>query len=195
LHEVEAQRVAEQTVTWVRSFPIRQLKDRGWLPEVKESPTLLSELLAFFSVANPEALDSVYVAEGYPTQFRRSTKVKGDHQSLLAWLRLGEHAARQLTLSHFDKVLFREVLHFAREIARDEHLKRFSELQIRCAQAGVALVFVKGFPKVSVSGVARWVTRQMPVIQLSNRFKTHDHFWFTFFYEAGHLLMHSKSKV
>jgi Zn-dependent peptidase ImmA (M78 family) len=54
---------------------------------------------------------------------------------------------------------------------------------------------VKGLPNVPVSGVARWVTRQMPVIQLSDRFKTHDHFWFTFFHEAAHLLLHSKSKV
>lgn len=33
------------------------------------------------------------------------------------------------------------------------------------------------------------------VIQLSLRHKTDDHLWFSFFHEAGHVLLHSKKET
>jgi HTH-type transcriptional regulator/antitoxin HigA len=38
----------------------------------------------------------------------------------------------------------------------------------------------------------RWLTPTKALIQLSDRYKADDHFWFSFFHEAAHLLMHSK---
>ena len=34
-----------------------------------------------------------------------------------------------------------------------------------------------------------------PLIQLSLRGKSDDHFWFSFFHEAGHILLHRKDEV
>lgn len=34
-----------------------------------------------------------------------------------------------------------------------------------------------------------------PFIQLTGRFKRNDVFWFTFFHEAGHILLHGKKDV
>ena len=33
---------------------------------------------------------------------------------------------------------------------------------------------------------------QTPLIMLSFKYKKNDHFWFTFFHEAGHIIKHSK---
>jgi Zn-dependent peptidase ImmA (M78 family) len=35
----------------------------------------------------------------------------------------------------------------------------------------------------------------LALIQLSLRYKWDDHFWFTFFHEAGHVLLHGKREV
>jgi Zn-dependent peptidase ImmA (M78 family) len=45
-----------------------------------------------------------------------------------------------------------------------------------------------------VSGATRWIANN-PLIQLTDRYKTNDHFWFTFFHEAGHVLLHGKKDL
>jgi HTH-type transcriptional regulator/antitoxin HigA len=42
---------------------------------------------------------------------------------------------------------------------------------------------------------ARWLTPTKALILLSDRYKSDDHFWFSFFHEAGHLLLHSKKET
>jgi len=61
-------------------------------------------------------------------------------------------------------------------------------------QAGVALVLVPAIPRAHVSGVARWLNASRPLIQLSLYDKSNDKFWFTFFHEAAHILLHANTK-
>jgi HTH-type transcriptional regulator/antitoxin HigA len=68
-------------------------------------------------------------------------------------------------------------------------------LEELCAQCGVAVVFVLELPKMGVSGATRWITKDKALIQLSLRYKTDDHLWFTFFHEAGHILKHGKKAL
>jgi HTH-type transcriptional regulator/antitoxin HigA len=46
-----------------------------------------------------------------------------------------------------------------------------------------------------LSGVARWLVPGKGIIQQTLRHKTNDHFWFTFFHEAAHLLLHSRKAL
>ena len=48
---------------------------------------------------------------------------------------------------------------------------------------------------LGVCGSTRWLTPSKALIQLSLRYKTNDQFWFTFFHEAGHVLLHGKRAV
>jgi len=61
--------------------------------------------------------------------------------------------------------------------------------------AGVCIAFVRELPGTSVWGATRWLTPTRPLIQLSLRYKTDDHLWFTFFHEAAHIILHSKRDV
>ncbi len=63
----------------------------------------------------------------------------------------------------------------------------------RCAAAGVAVAFVPELPNTGVSGATRRPGKDKALIQLSLRYKTDDHLWFTFFHEAGHILKHGKA--
>jgi hypothetical protein len=69
------------------------------------------------------------------------------------------------------------------------------KLKQLCANAGVAVVFVPELPGTHVSGATRWLTPRKALIQLSLRYKSDDHLWFTFFHEAGHILLHGKRRV
>jgi HTH-type transcriptional regulator / antitoxin HigA len=63
-----------------------------------------------------------------------------------------------------------------------------------CKQSGVAVVFTRSLPKAPISGATRWVGNN-PLIQLTDRYKTNDHFWFTFYHEAGHIILHGKKEI
>jgi len=64
-----------------------------------------------------------------------------------------------------------------------------------CADAGVALAFVGELPGTHLSGATRWVGKAKALIMLSLRHKSDDHFWFSFFHEAGHILFGGKKSV
>jgi hypothetical protein len=64
-----------------------------------------------------------------------------------------------------------------------------------CSEAGVALVFIPELPGIRLYGATRWLKPTKALIQLSFRGKSDDPFWFTFFHEAGHILLHGKKEV
>jgi Zn-dependent peptidase ImmA (M78 family) len=68
-------------------------------------------------------------------------------------------------------------------------------MQKICAQAGVAVVFVPELPGTHLYGATRWLGTKKALIQLSLRGKSDDQLWFTFFHEAGHILLHEKKDV
>jgi HTH-type transcriptional regulator/antitoxin HigA len=63
------------------------------------------------------------------------------------------------------------------------------------ARCGVAVVFVPELPKIRTWGTTYWLTPVKALIQLSLRYRSDDHLWFTFFHEAGHILLHGKRDV
>ena len=63
-----------------------------------------------------------------------------------------------------------------------------------CASHGVAVVFVPHLPKSYVNGAAYWLGGKA-VIQLSLRFRMNDIFWFSFFHELAHILLHGKKQT
>ena len=63
-----------------------------------------------------------------------------------------------------------------------------------CAAAGVAVVFTPEIKGAPVSGATQWLTPDKALLQLSLRFKSNDHFWLSFFHEAGHILKHGKKE-
>lgn len=54
---------------------------------------------------------------------------------------------------------------------------------------------VPEFPKLGVFGATRWLSQDKALIQLSLHYKRADQFWFSFFHEAGHILLHGKREI
>jgi Zn-dependent peptidase ImmA (M78 family) len=53
---------------------------------------------------------------------------------------------------------------------------------------------VPELPKIRACGATWWLNPYKPVIQLSLRYKSDDQLWFSFFHEAGHILLHGKKE-
>ncbi len=194
LYELQQKEALEQEKDWLAAFPVHEMKKDGWLPDTKEKHILVDSLLKFFCVASPEEWERIYVAKEVSVAFRISLAHTQSPHAMSAWLRMGEIQARTLEVADFDKKKFRETLAEIKELAFLMPQNFRQQLQQLCADCGVALVFTRNLPKAPISGATRWFHNR-PVIQLSGRFKTDDHFWFTFFHEAAHLLLHGKKDI
>ena len=194
LYEIEQQEALEEQREWAARFPLRDLKKMGFLPDIRSSAKLIEPLLKFFGIASPEEWKRIYVDEEVSVAFRVSLAHTQNPEALSAWLRIGELEAKKMELPSFDKKRFRASLETVKELAHEMPDGFEKQLKEICAEAGVALVYTENLPKAPISGATRW-HQNVPIIQLSGRYKTDDHFWFTFFHEAGHILLHGKKDI
>ncbi len=177
-----------RAVEWPKRFPIAEMVKLGWLKTVGDPVSQLQSLLRFFGIASPEQWEGAY-AEALCRKSKTSKP-----EPLSVWFRAGELVAQAITCAPFNADIFRTVLLRARVITREP--KHFKEPLVQaCAEAGVALAFVHDLRLSGISGATRWLTPSKALIQLSLRYKRHDQLWFTFFHEAGHILLHGKTRV
>lgn len=184
-----------QHTGWLRNFPIKELRARGILDARADQAIQVGQLLAFFQVADPRAYAKVWsgpVASG----FRRSEAYKVDAYSTAVWLRLGELGASQLDLAPYQQDKFVHLLPGLRELTLWEDSRAaLLELQQRCRRVGVAVVFVPGVKGSIACGAARWPRPNNPMIVMSGRGGFADIFWFSFFHEAAHVVLHAKRET
>jgi hypothetical protein len=127
--------------------------------------------------------------------FRKSATFEVNEKALAAWLRMGERKAERMPCAPYDEERFRSALIEARRLTRDVPSSFVSELVELCSAAGVAVVFVPELSGCRANGATRWVSPTRALLQLSLRYKTDDQLWFTFFHEAGHILLHKKRAI
>ena len=170
------------------------MRKLGWLPDTKEKHILVDRLLKFFSVASPEEWERIYIGKEISVAFRVSLAHTNSPHAISAWLRKGELQAKEIALAEFDKKKFKDSMAALKDLAFLMPEDFFQLLQNVCAQCGVAVVFTPNLPKAPISGATRWFHNK-PILQLSGRFRTNDHFWFTFFHEAAHIILHGKKDI
>lgn len=178
---------------WLYRFPISDLERRGIIKRDKDIAKCVAQLLDFFGVGSVASWQERY--ERMRVAFRRSPVFKSSFEAVVTWLRIGELQAVKVGCEPYDKSKFDVALNEIRRLsceAPDVFEPRMKEL---CASSGVALVFVGELQGTRLSGATRWLQSDKAMIELSLRYKTDDHLWFTFFHEAGHIKLHGKKEV
>lgn len=178
---------------WVKRVPFSEMAKLGWLPKRTSAKDKLVELLQFFGIASVDQWQEVWPKVS--VAYRQNKTHEVFPEAISAWLRQGEIEAEKLACAPFDKAKFRAALDSIRELTDADPSIFVPAMQQACAEAGVAVVFVPSIPKTGISGATRWINSNKAIIQLSLRYRTNDHFWFTFFHEAGHILLHGKKEL
>jgi HTH-type transcriptional regulator/antitoxin HigA len=178
---------------WLNRVPTKELINRGVIGAQPNPVSLLHAVLRFFGVGNAEQWRQLWMQPA--GEFRKSARFEAQPEAVATWLRLGELEAQTVVTKPYDKANFRAALDAIRVLTVDPPHKFQKRMVELAAAAGVAVVFVPEIRKCPVSGVARWLTSDKALIQLSLRYKTDDHFWFSFFHEAGHILNDPKKDV
>ena len=185
----------EKDAAWIERFPVRDLKRAGHLPNTRDRATLHHYLLRFFGVANKRAWDKVWVASEPLAAFRQSPTLAASWEATSAWVRAGVVEANRLKTKPFDRTGFLTFIQSVRSLTRQDP-EEFADPLVRESRSfGVVVLFVRPYEGVRASGATHWIAPSKAVIQLSNRYKTDDHFWFTFFHEAAHICLHGHKEV
>jgi HTH-type transcriptional regulator/antitoxin HigA len=188
------QKVVQEALAWVNKFPLAEMIKKGWLPP---SPTIeekTMEMLAFFGFANHTAWEDYYFHQQLKVAFRISLAQTNESYAISAWLRKGELQAAELEAKEYSEKKFKDALTELKSIMVNHPADFFNPLQLICLEAGVKVVHVPCLNNAPIYGSTRWLN-DTPFIQISDFHQHIDRFWFTFFHEAGHILLHGKKEV
>ena len=127
--------------------------------------------------------------------FRKSPTFESWPAATATWLRQGEIEAQRVDCAPWHPDSFHNCLKEIRRLTRIKEPQRFlPRLQTLSAAHGVAVAVVRPPAGCRASGATRFLSSERALLLLSFRYLSDDHFWFSFFHEAGHLLLHGGSK-
>lgn len=184
----------EEAVPWAKQFPLTDMINKGWLPQVSSIQEKTMELLAFFGFSNHKAWEEYYFKQQLKVAFRISLSQTQEPFAISAWLRKGELQAAELETNDYTEKKFKEILSALKSVMAKHPHGSLIQLQQICLEAGVKVVQTPCIKKASLSGSTRWLN-DTPLIQLTDHYPHNDSFWFTYFHQAGHILLHGKKDI
>jgi plasmid maintenance system antidote protein VapI len=187
----DIQRLYVADKQWLAGLPVGDMIRFGWLRPTPHPSHEVEACLRFFGVPSVPAWHKVYGKLEERFAFRTSPSLDSRPGAVAAWLRQGEIEGQRILCDPWNPDRFRAALSNFRSLTREKDPDRFlPKLQNACAACGVAVAIVRCPAGCRASGATRFLTKEKALLLLSVRFLTDDHFWFSFFHEAGHLLLH-----
>jgi hypothetical protein len=181
---VGADRLAERV-------PLRDMVRLGWVDRVPDSWKDRAELcLGYFGVSDVEEWNQRWGTRLSEARFRTSGAFPLEDAAVAAWLRQAEIVAARIEVAEWSPRHLRDALSDFRRLTKARPEQFVRRLQELCSAAGLAVVILKTPAGCALNGAAFVTPAGKRVIALSARDLADDRFWFTFFHELGHMLLH-----
>jgi Zn-dependent peptidase ImmA (M78 family) len=178
---------------WLSELPLKDMIKYGWIENAENQ---IKSCLEYFNVPDVWTWRRKYGEVTALTAFRKSATIKSQPAAISAWLRQGEIQSELHVNKPWNAKLFKETLIKIRTLTKKKSPKDFVPKIIEaCAECGVGVAIVKTPSGCTASGATQFLDNGNGLILLSFRYLSDDHFWFTFFHEAGHLLLHSDKSL
>lgn len=172
-----------------QKIPYSEMAGYNWVPETRKLEEKVSNLRKFFRVSN---LSLISETPAYNAAFRTAQADQASSLALAAWLEKGMSLANKIDTKSFSKEKLNEFVPRFRRMTNKEPGSFYSNLVSILADCGVAFVLLPYLEKTYAHGAVKWLSKDKVMMQLSLRYKYSDVFWFTFFHELGHILLHGK---
>lgn len=181
------------TEEWIKELPIKDMIKFGWLKPVQNTTEKFTACLKYFGVPNVAAWHDTYSNVLETTAFRTSPSFDSKSGAVAAWLRRGEIESALIECKSWSATNFCNALEDIRALTRKRDPNIFiPEVKNLCAECGVAVVIARAPTGCSASGATLFLSPNKALLLLSFRYLSDDQFWFSFFHEAGHLILHGK---
>jgi len=189
-------RLRQPGLEWLLELPLDDMSRLGWIADDAPPGFEVEMVLQYFAVPSIPVWRTRYATELKEAAFRTSPTFESSPGAVAAWLRQGERIADKTQCAPWDAAGFQNVLLELRALTRVRHPQRFiPRLQAAAARCGVAVVVLQAPSGCRASGAVRWVSDDKALVLLSARHLTDDHFWFTFYHECAHLLLHRDTRL
>ena len=181
---------------WLAHLPLSDMIRFRWLEPTPQPANELDACLRFFGVRSVRQWHEAYANIQKEIAFRTSPTYDSQPGAVAAWLRQGEIQSMADNCPPWDSAGFAASLPTLRTLTKVKDPKIFiPKLRSYCARNGVAVSVVRAPAGCRASGATRFLPSGRALLLLSFRYLTDDHFWFTFFHEAGHLLLHGQNEL
>lgn len=183
--------------SWLSSMPTSSMRKYGWVGKTTRArDKLTDEVLAFFGCGSIREWGQRYSSGVGAVAFRTSLSLASDGMATLVWLRAGERAAAGRETPDFDRTAFEALLPSLKKLSVYKRPSVFlPKLLEACRKVGVTVVTARTPDGCRASGASWFDAAGNPVILLSFRYLSEDHFWFTFFHEAAHIVLHGETHI
>lgn len=191
----QSQALAEREA-WVRQFPAREMASLGWIGNFRSTAQATEECLKLFGVSDVAAWKVRYAQANAVAAFRMSWSAATRPGAVTAWLRWAELIAERTPCEAWNPVAFEERLQNVRRLTwRKDPAAFLPTLRQLCAEVGVVVVVARTPSGCPASGATCFLSPKKAMMVLSFRYRSDDQFWFTFFHEAAHLLLHEPNAL
>ena len=183
-----------ESIAWAKLFPIKEMVDKGWIAVKDNWNEKTNELLSFFGIANPKSWQDYFLNHKLNLAFRISLNHTKNPYAISAWLRKGEIQVAQIETQPYSEEKLKSRLPLLKQLMKEQPGDFFQKIQALCLEAGVKVVFTPALRNAPINGATRWIGDR-PIVQMSCRYKKNDRFWFSFFHEIGHIILHGKKEI
>ncbi len=181
---------------WIREIPYQDMVKFDWIPRGASLKEKVENCLKFFDVQSVWAWREQYKGILQTAAFRTSMTFEAMPGAVATWLRKGEIEAASIDCKAWNKESFSAAMSEIRPLTRKKNPEQFIPLlRDICKEHGVAFVVARAPMGCRASGATRFLSPSKALLLLSFRYLSDDHFWFTFFHEAGHLILHSQKAL
>lgn len=178
---------------WLRKFPITDIKRFGWIEKNKSRSEDVINLLRFFECASLSEWESKFSTLSATAAFRTSRSNAPQFCALLTWFQAASHKAQYIWTAGWDPARLRSLIPYLRRLSLHKSPETFLPvLQEKCASSGLAVVVTPAPKNSHIYGLTTFLNSGNPLIALTFRYRSDDQFWFTFFHELAHLLLHTE---
>lgn len=182
-----------ETLAWLKSLPVKYMRDSGWISASNAKEDLLKACFKFFGVRDVAEWKRHFPDMLTLAAYRTSPTFVPEIGPVAAWLRHGEREAEKINCKAWNKAALVAAIPAMKALIKVKDPKIFlPKLRELCAEVGIALVIAKTPPGCPASGAAKLLREDKALILMSFRYLSDDHFWFSFFHEVGHLVLHAK---
>lgn len=177
-----------------RQYPYAELAKAGEVPATRSPRQRARSLRKFFGVSSLANVPDIQLYQpAFGVGKSRNAAIKPE--ALAAWIRVGEKRARRMRCSPFNAGRVREAITSIRAMTALRPEDFIVPLENELAGAGVVLSICPHFSGTSAQGAVFWLGQKKAVLMLATRYKWSDIFWFSFFHEIGHILLHGRQSV
>lgn len=181
---------------WLNELPLQEMIKFGWITPKANLRDKIDSSLEFFGVSDVASWRSKYSDLLSAVAFRTSWAFESEPGAVISWLRYAHLRSSEIECKTWNLSKFHDRLSTIRELTRHKNPTSFvPQLRRICADCGVALVIARTPKGCHASGATQFITPKKAMILLSFRYLSDDQFWFTFFHEAGHLILHSEQNL